>query len=177
VRSLPLGQGIANLYIPRLGRDYAWTVVEGTDAADLQKGPGHYSSSARPGQLGDFAVAGHRVGRGQPFLNLDRLRPADAVVVETASRWYVYRVLPRAGGPDGVPWRQVVDPADGAVIGPVPGHLQGRPRWRFLTLTTCTPKFSAAHRLIVHALLAWSVPRSGDQDPAAITALYREAGA
>src|SRR4051812_32815352 len=40
VTHLPLGKGIANLYIPRLGRDYAWTIVEGTAQDDLEKGPG-----------------------------------------------------------------------------------------------------------------------------------------
>jgi sortase A len=170
--SLPLGQGIANLYVPRLGRDYAWTIVEGTSAADLDKGPGHYPFSARPGQIGDFAVAGHRVGKGQPFLDLDRLRPGDAVVVETASRWYVYDLLPRTGGPEGVPWREVVDPADGAAVDAVPGHPQLRPRWRFLTLTTCTPKFTATRRLVLHALLARTLPRTGDAEPAAVRALY-----
>lgn len=28
------GHGIANLYIPRFGRDYAWTIVQGTNDAD-----------------------------------------------------------------------------------------------------------------------------------------------
>src|SRR3954462_5277677 len=39
---LPLGKGLANLYIPRLGRDYAYTIVQGTSQDDLAKGPGHY---------------------------------------------------------------------------------------------------------------------------------------
>ncbi|MGH8960290.1 MAG: class E sortase, partial [Jatrophihabitantaceae bacterium] len=49
------GHGIANLYIPRFGRDYAKTIVEGTGAASLEKGPGHYDGTALPGQKGDFA--------------------------------------------------------------------------------------------------------------------------
>ena len=37
---------------------------------------GRAITSARrcPGQVGDFAVAGHRVGKGEPFLNLDHLK-------------------------------------------------------------------------------------------------------
>jgi sortase A len=177
VRSLPVGTGIANLYIPRLGRDFAWTVVEGTGVADLEKGPGHYSFSARPGQVGDFALAGHRVGKGQPFLNLDQLRPGDAVLVETETHWYVYRVLPRRGGPDGVPWREIVDPSDGAVVDPVPDHPELRATHRFLTMTTCHPKFTAAKRLVIHALLAQTLPRSGTGQPAAISRLYQDVGA
>ena len=81
--TIPLGSGIANIYIPRFGRDYAFTVVQGTKDADLEKGPGHYVGTALPGQVGNFAVAGHRVGKGEPFLNLDHLRPGDAVIIET----------------------------------------------------------------------------------------------
>lgn len=177
VPSLPVGEGIANLYIPRLGRDYAWTIVEGTGTGDLEKGPGHYSFSARPGQVGDFAVAGHRVGKGQPFLNLDQLRPNDAVLVETETRWYVYRVLPRRGSPDGVPWREIVAPGDGAVVAPVPDHPGLRPTRRFLTMTTCHPKFTAAQRMIIHALLAQTLRRTGAGRPAAISRLYQDVGA
>src|ERR1700730_12130482 len=34
---IPIGTGIANIYIPRLGRDYAFTIVEGTGDASLTK--------------------------------------------------------------------------------------------------------------------------------------------
>ena len=34
-----------------------------------------------------------RLGKGEPFLNLDQLRPGDAIVVQTAHNWYIYRVL------------------------------------------------------------------------------------
>jgi sortase A len=172
VPHLPVGSGIANLYIPRLGRDYAWTIVEGTSAADLEKGPGHYPFSALPGQVGDFAIAGHRVGKGQPFLDLDQLRPADAVVIETAAHWYVYRVLPRSGGPDGVPWREIVDPTDGATVAAVPGHPRARPAARLLTMTTCTPKFTAAKRMVIHARLQRTLARTGAAQPAAVRRLY-----
>ena len=73
--------------------DYHFTIVEGTNDADLEKGPGHYVGTALPGQVGNFAVAGHRVGKGEPFLNLDQLQPGDAVVIETVTNWYVYTVL------------------------------------------------------------------------------------
>ena len=98
--TIPLGVGIANLYIPRLGKDYAWTIVQGTSDADLNEGPGHYVETQLPGQTGNFAIAGHRVGKGEPFLNLDKLRPGDAVIVETKSTWYVYRVKGSIGDND-----------------------------------------------------------------------------
>jgi sortase A len=181
--SLPAGVGIANLYLPRLGKDYAWTVVEGTNDADLQRGPGHYSATALPGQIGNFAVAGHRVGKGEPFLNLDHLRAGDAVIVETLRFWYVYRVLGdvasgdlSATGPDGIPGREIVDPSDATVIAPDPDHSGQAATEKLMTMTTCTPKFSASQRLVVHARLdpSLTIPRTSDTQPAAIAALYEQ---
>jgi sortase A len=201
------GHGIANLYIPRFGEDYAWTVVEGTNDADLEKGPGHYDGTQLPGQKGDFALAGHRVGKGEPFLNLDKLRAGDAVVVETQTTWYVYCVIgagtdnascdPSASGaslantyadPSGtkVPGREIVSPSDGDVILPVPSDPAvpaGQASTRYLTMTTCHPKFTAAKRMVVHAVLGRTIPKqesgNGRYDntiPAQIKALYTEVG-
>jgi sortase A len=86
------GTGIAVLRIPRLGDDYVFAIVEGTDTADLKKGPGHYSGTAMPGQVGDFAVAGHRTTYLHPFYDLNELHHGDPIVVETAKRWFTYRV-------------------------------------------------------------------------------------
>jgi sortase (surface protein transpeptidase) len=88
------GQGIAKMFIPALGADYQFTVIEGTTQPDLAIGPGHYTGTALPGQPGNFAVAGHRVGEGDPFNDIDLVQPCDAIVVETQSDWYVYRMLP-----------------------------------------------------------------------------------
>jgi len=155
-----LGEPFAVLHIPRLGGDYSRVVVEGTAQVQLAQGPGHYLDTAMPGQDGNFAVAGHRVGRGSPFLDLDRLQPGDAIVVETGANWYVYRVLgaPASGDfgtdPSGIPGREIVRPADVAVVSPIPGGPAGGPAGgAYLTLTTCHPKYSAAQRLVIHARL------------------------
>lgn len=181
--SLPEGTGIAYLYIPRLGRDYGYAIVQGTSDADLEKGPGHYTGTALPGQVGNFAVAGHRVGKGEPFLNLDKLQAGDPVVVETESSWFVYRVLGVDGDISapmaGVPGREIVDPGDGAVLDPVPDHPGQQPTRRYLTLTTCHPKFTATHRMVIHAVLAETVPAGGQTAsmPASIAELYSTQGA
>lgn len=88
------GHGMAKMYIPALGRDNQFTIVEGTTQADLAIGPGHYVDTALPGQPGDFAVAGDGVGQGTPFSDLDHLQSCDAIVVETQTDWFAYRVLP-----------------------------------------------------------------------------------
>jgi sortase A len=187
---LPSGKGIANLYIPRLGSDYHFTIIEGdtipTDA-QLEQGPVHYKGTALPGQVGNFSVAGHRVGKGEPFLNLDQLRSSDAIIVQTGTYWYVYRVLgsPAGGNPqtdkitnsDGVPGREIVVPSAGRVLLPVPNDPNKKPTQRLITLTTCTPKFTASHRMIIHAYLAAkyaALPHSLTE-PAAIKALRSNA--
>jgi sortase A len=187
---LPTGQGFANLYIPEFGRDYARTIVQGTSDSDLEAGPGHYVSSQLPGQLGNFAVAGHRVGKGEPFLNLDKLHPGDTIVVQTASNWYVYSVLGSRSAyaaatkvanparrdaaiaaalavPDkqGVPGREIVSPGAVQVLDPVPDHPSAAVTRALLTLTTCHPKYSADERMIVHAQLTRVVPHTGSVLP------------
>jgi sortase A len=187
---LPTGQGFANLYIPEFGKDYARTIVQGTSDSDLDAGPGHYVTSQLPGQLGNFAVAGHRVGKGEPFLNLDKLHPGDTVVVQTASNWYVYSVLGSRSAyaaasklaspsrreaaidaalavPDaqGVRGREIVGPGAVQVLDPVPDHPSATATRALLTLTTCHPKYSADKRMIVHAQLTRAVPRTGSVLP------------
>jgi sortase A len=188
--TIPAGVGFANLYIPRFGKDYAWTIVQGTNDADLERGPGHYSGSAVPGQVGDFALAGHRVGKGEPFLNLDQLVPGDPIVVQTDGNWYVYRVLGDAAAytaaqnltnkkardaaeaaafatpsTQGVVGREIVSPNAVSVIDPVPNHPNATPTTALMTMTTCHPKYSANQRMIIHAVLARSVPANGAATP------------
>lgn len=156
---LPLGEGFAFIRIPSFGLDYVRVVLEGTDEDKLTEGPGHYPDSALPGEVGNFALAGHRVGRGSPFLNLDQLQPGEAIIIETSDTWFVYRMLedPATGDSDGdvaaIPGREIVDPGAIEVVAPVPGEPGAVPTRSLLTLTTCHPKFSAAQRLIIHAEL------------------------
>jgi len=154
---LPLGEGFAFIRIPSFGLDYVRVVLEGTDEDKLTEGPGHYPDSALPGDVGNFSLAGHRVGKGSPFLDLDRLTPGDAVIIETADSWFVYRVLgdPATGdlGAGPIPGQQIVAPSQVEVVEPVPGDPDATPTRALLTLTTCHPKFSASERLIIHAEL------------------------
>ena len=189
--TIPLSSGIANLYIPRLGKDFHFTIVQGSTVptdAQLEKGPAHYGKTALPGQTGNFAVAGHRVGKGEPFLNLDKLRPGDAVVVETGSAWYVYRVKGQHGlssdDADGVPGREIVSPSDGAVLLPTPNHPGTKATEALMTMTTCHPKFTAQKRMVVYSALDTSATvkvtaTSGSgvlSMPASIKALYAQVG-
>jgi sortase (surface protein transpeptidase) len=155
-----VGQAFAILHIPRLGADYHRVIVEGTEQDQLAQGPGHYIGTAFPGERGNVSLAGHRVGRGSPFLDLDAMRPGDPIIVETRTSWFVYRVLGDAASgnvgadPSGIPGQEVVLPTNLSVISPTPGAAAtAPPSGSYLTLTTCHPRFSARQRLVIHAKL------------------------
>jgi sortase A len=186
--NIKVGSGIAEIYMPRLGQHYHFAVVEGTTQAALSLGPGHYVGTALPGAVGNFAVAGHRVGKGEPFLNLDQLRSGDAVILETKTYWYVYRVLGQPAGRDpqnvtqsvpvaggrtvSLPGREIVDPDDGKPLLTVPDHQGVRATSRLMTMTTCHPKFTAARRMIVYSILSTKVANTGNSMPPSISALF-----
>ena len=68
------GQPFAFIRIPAFGRNWRFTVIQGTDLAQLNVSPGHVPGTGWPGQLGNFAVAGHRVTSGNPFWSLPSLK-------------------------------------------------------------------------------------------------------
>lgn len=137
------GAGIARIYLPTLGRDQVHVVVEGVTHEDLKKGPGHYPGTAVPGAVGNMVVSGHRTTYGAPFNRLDELHPGDAVVLETRTFFYTYRVTGTT----------IVSPDALGETDPVPNHPGQVATQRLLTLTTCNPKYSARTRLVVRALL------------------------
>ncbi|MFI1656165.1 class E sortase [Streptomyces sp. NPDC020472] len=139
----------AVLRVPRLGLTVP--VAEGVSKRSvLDKGyVGHYPGTAGPGRVGNFALAGHRNTHGEPFRYVNRLGEGDRILVRTRARTYVYRVdlvLP------------ATSPRDVGVIRDVPRSLV-KPSYgyaepgAYLTLTTCTPEFSSAYRLVVWAKL------------------------
>ncbi|HSF26542.1 MAG TPA: class E sortase, partial [Actinomycetes bacterium] len=81
--SVPLGDALALMHIPRLGADWVKPVVQGVDLPDLARGLGHYPKTAGPGEVGNFAVAGHRATNGEPLRDIDKIKPGDTIVVET----------------------------------------------------------------------------------------------
>ncbi|MEU6072467.1 class E sortase [Micromonospora sp. NPDC047074] len=140
------GKPLAGLHIPKLDKN--WVVVEGVTQKDIRYAPGHYPSSALPGQVGNFSVAGHR--NRATFWRLDELNDGDAIVVEGKTDWYVYKVTQS----------RIVKPTQVEVVAPVPGKAGQKPTKAMLTLTTCNPKFDNYQRLIIHAELARSQPKS-----------------
>jgi sortase A len=146
-----LGAGLAQIRIPRFGKDYRYVVIEGVTQSDLRKGPGHYPGSAMPGQVGNFVVSGHRTTYSAPFNRAGELRKGDEILIDTRQKQYVYRVTGRT----------IVEPTAVEVTAPVPLRPKADPRKPLITLTTCHPKYSAAERLVVFGELAEAIPRAG----------------
>ncbi|WP_228544559.1 class E sortase, partial [Micromonospora sp. S-DT3-3-22] len=145
------GQPIAGLYIPSLDKN--WVVVEGVTQEDIRYAPGHYPKSALPGEVGNFSVAGHR--NRATFWRLDELKSGDAILLEGKQDWYVYKVYQS----------RIVRPDQVEVVAPVPGEPNAKPTRKLLTLTTCNPKFDNYQRLIVHAELDRTQPKSQGPPP------------
>lgn len=141
----------ATMMIPRFGADYVRTVANGTDRPSvLNEGwLGHYDQSQDVGEIGNFALAGHRTTYGAPLREIDSLNLGDPITIQTKDGWYVYRVTDK----------RVTSPQDIATIYPVPdGDGTEKPLQRWLTLTACHPLYSAAERYIAHAIFDRFIP-------------------
>lgn len=141
------GDAMALMRIPDLGPDWEQPVLIGTDDRTLMRGLGWYESSAEPGEIGNFAVAGHRSGHGRPFDHLLDLKPGSKVEIETRTHVYVY-VL------DNSPKDLTVKNSDVWVLDPVPGKPDEQPTRALITLTTCEDFFSSPDRSIGFGHLA-----------------------
>lgn len=139
--ALAVGQVFAKIRIPRFGSDYVRNIAEGTSVEKVLNtvGIGHYLNSAMPGQVGNFALAGHRAGNGGPMRLIDKFQPGDTVTVETSEASYTYRYLES----------KIVAPDAVGVITAVPEGLTGAtPTGKYLTLTTCTPIYINTDRYV-----------------------------
>jgi len=120
--------------IPKIGLNMAF--VEGTSRDDLKKGPGHYPGTPLPGTLGNAAIAGHRTTYLHPFWGVDNLVPGDDIIIHNSvGGVFDYQMTQQL----------VVLPTDVWVVNNTPDAE--------LTLTACTPKGSASHRIVIKAKL------------------------
>jgi sortase A len=135
VRKEPLpGDALGRLLIPSI--DVSEYVVEGTDAGNLRKGPGHYPETPLPGERGTVAIAGHRTTYGAPFRKLDEVEKGDRIIVELPYGTFIYRVERT----------QIVD--DSAL------WVTKKVGYNRLVLTACHPLYSAEQRIVAFARLA-----------------------
>jgi sortase A len=149
----PIGGGQAIVRIPAFGDDYRVPLVEGVRDSDLAKGIGHFPGTG-PGQIGNFAIAGHRITHGEPFRRMLELDPGDRVIIETKSAIYTYEL-------DTDPNDLTVSFTEGWVIDPIPVPPEGSspppdmpdfdtgsPKQAIITLTTCSEIFHTDDRSV-----------------------------
>jgi len=127
------GRPLAILRIPTL--DLQVPLLEGTSDLVLNRGVGRIVGTARPGELGNIGIAGHRDGF---FRGLKDVSEGDRIELETLTATDIYRI-------DGI---TIVTPQDVHVL-----EHQSVPT---LTLVTCYPFYfvgRAPERYIVSATL------------------------
>lgn len=153
------GETIGILTVPRWYglTNNAMPIVEGTTPDLLNRAfAGHYTETQQVGEVGNFALAGHRRTYGDSFRHVDKLVPGDQVIVETATVWYVYEVTSD----------EIVLPTDSDVLAPVPRQPGVQPTERILTLTTCHSltlgEFGNDHRWITYSrFVGWMYRADG----------------
>lgn len=143
---VPKWYGITNNNMP---------ILEGTGSDILdQAAAGHYVDTQQVGEIGNFAIAGHRRSYGNSFRRLDILEEGDEVIISTADTWYVYRVT----------GYEIVTPDTVEVILPVPNQPDVAATERTITLTTChsttVGEWGNDHRWITYGTLEYWMPRS-----------------
>ena len=134
------GDAVGKILIDRIGLSSVF--VEGTDAGDLRKGPGHYPGTPLPGRRGTVAIAGHRTTYGAWFRRLNQLNPGDTVELSMPYGRFTYAVEQRKIVPPTATWVT---------------HRVGYDR---LVLSACHPLYSAAKRIVVFAKLVRTKPRN-----------------
>jgi sortase A len=137
-RTVQTGQGIGRLDIPAMDLDVV--VVQGTDTASLQKGPGHYPETGFPGQGETIGIAGHRTTYLAPFRNIDDVADGDEITLEMPYGTFTYTVEKH----------EIVEPSQVEIVDNV-GYER-------LVLTACHPLYSAAQRWAVFGRLTDVAP-------------------
>lgn len=137
-RQVAIGDAVGRIAIPKLGASFE--VVQGTDTASLEKGPGHYPGTALPGIGQTVAIAGHRTTYLAPFRHIDALRPGNRILLNMPYGRFTYVVQDRR------------------IVAPTALWVTANVGYDRLVLSACNPLFSAAQRIIVFARLLRVVP-------------------
>jgi len=111
--------------------------VDGISDANLKIAPARFESSKKPGEMGNFALAGHRYYTyGRDFNRLGEIEVGDEIEIIVGINSYTYTVTEIF----------IVEPEDVWVLNDIDGM-------RIITLVTCTPIRIATHRLIIRGEL------------------------
>ncbi len=127
------GDAIGRIKVDSINLDMV--LLNGTDTATLQRGPGRYPQTPLPGLGSTTGIAGHRTTYGAPFRRINEIEDGDEIRVELPYAAFTYEVQKH----------EIVDPSDVQIVDPV-GYER-------LVLTACHPLYSAAQRWAVFAKL------------------------
>ncbi|SKC41701.1 sortase domain-containing protein [Okibacterium fritillariae] len=150
LRSAAIGNGsIGILRIPRLGGDYAQEIGEGvSERTVLNTRIGHFPGTAAAGEVGNFALAGHRTSHHAPLLRINELVVGDEILVETATSNIVYKFRSL----------EYVSASAIDVTWPTP-RSESPATTGTITFVACNPLRSTAERIIVYGVLDRVTPK------------------
>jgi len=119
---------LGKIEIPKLG--VTGDIQEGITLTAINRGPGHWPGTPKPGEPGNMVIAGHRTTYTKPFNRINELVAGDKVIFRMPNGTFTYEVR-------GV----IIVPA--AHIG-----IAGPSDARVATLFACHPLHSAAQRIV-----------------------------
>lgn len=123
----PLVQGYGT--VGSTGEQKAYENAETQHLVDLL-GVVHYGSTAQPGEFGNMAVSGHRMGYGNAFEHADKLVMGDEVRLTTTDGTYIYKVIQSA---------VKLLPTDTTFTDTNPLGSEKNTTRRLMTIITCEP--------------------------------------
>jgi sortase A len=132
-QTIDKGQPIGRIKVDSVGIDFV--LMNGTDTATLQKGPGRYPQTPLPGMGETTGIAGHRTTYLSPFRKITEITDGDEIRVELPYAAFTYEVEKH----------EIVKPSDVQIVDPV-GYER-------VVLTACHPLYSAAERYAVFGKL------------------------
>jgi len=123
---------IAILEIPKINLKVV--IAEGTADEIIKYAVGHFEDTVMPGDVGNFALAGHRnYDTGEFFLRLNKLEVNDDIIVSTHDKTFTYKVT------------------DSFTVAPEDTYVLDKSEDAIITLVTCT--YDGKERLIVKGKL------------------------
>ncbi len=135
---------MGRIKIPKLNVDEP--LQEGFTLTAINRGPGWWPGTARPGELGNMVVAGHRTTYSKPFNRIDELIAGDKVTF----------TLPRGDITYAVRGVIVVPDNHIGIAAQTYAHVA--------TLFACHPKGSATHRIVAKLRLLKPDGTPADKD-------------
>lgn len=130
-------KALIHMEIPRFGHDWFWTAMEGVSLDTLALGPGHYPNTELPGEIGNSAFAAHRASHGDPFIDFETLQVGDEIILSQSGAKWIYDVTQEP---------IIIEPDEDWI-------LDDFTSGRWLTLTTCWPKYGSEKRMYIRAEL------------------------